>query len=291
MAGTCPPRASYDITRPPEVPTSASRPSCSSPGGGMSELINLAILATVLGLAPLATAQAASGDGRLTYDAVFFEPYSPANALQMVERLPGFTLESGDSSVRGFGQAAGNVVVNGQRPSSKSDAVSVVLSRIPASRVLRIELAPGVTFGADFAGKPQVANVILTEAGGLAGTLEARLVREFTGSILPNASASVLLQRGASSFTASAKLQNFAYSEDGIDELTVLPGGAPLERRDIFRDSREPYRIFSIGWAHEADEDRSSHINAKVSIDPWNIDQVSRCCQSKRTSGKMGRSG
>ncbi len=223
-----------------------------------------------------AFAQADGSAGRLVYDVTFFEPYAATTALQMVERLPGFLLDSGDSSVRGFGQAAGNVVINGMRPSSKSDTLSVVLARIPASRVLRIELAPGTVFGADYAGKPQVANVVLSADGGLAATFEAKFAREFTGSVLPTLSGSAVLTRGNSSINASLKLQSFAYSEDGYDRLVALPSMEELEYREVFRDSREPYKIGSIGWAHEVAQDRSAHLNAKVSIDPWNIDQTSQ---------------
>ena len=45
--------------------------------------------------------------------------------------------------MRGFGQAAGNVVINGERPSSKSDNLATILGRIPAARVLRVEVGPG----------------------------------------------------------------------------------------------------------------------------------------------------
>lgn len=193
----------------------------------------------------------------------------------MVERLPGFVIDSGNLGVRGFSQAAGNVVINGRRPSSKSDTLGTVLSRIPASRVLRIELGTGNDFGADYAGKPQVANIVLTDDGGLAGTLEAKLVREFTDAILPTASASLLFRQGNSTFSGSVTFQNFAYSEDGFDRLTAIPSQQLVEYRDIFRDSREPYKIASLGWSHEEASDRTVNINAKVSIDPWNIDQTS----------------
>ena len=220
-------------------------------------------------------AQNSPPDRHSVYEAVFFDTFSPANALQMVERLPGFILDSGDMGVRGFGQAAGNVVINGRRPSSKSDPLAVVLSRIPASRVVRIELATGNSFGADYAGKPQVANVVLSDDGGLAGTLEAKLVREFTEAVLPTASASLLYRRGNSTFSGSVKLQHFAYSENGFDQLMAFPSHDILEHREVFKDSREPYKIASLGWSHDGGADRAANINAKISIDPWDIDQTS----------------
>ena len=37
----------------------------------------------------------------------------------MVMLLPGFVLQEGDDDVRGYAGAAGNVLIDGQRPASK----------------------------------------------------------------------------------------------------------------------------------------------------------------------------
>ncbi len=175
---------------------------------------------------PAAQSQPAAEPGRVArtaYDAAFFQQYAPSNALQMVQRLPGFSFDQGDQNVRGFSQAAGNVVIDGQRPSSKSDTLDTVLSRIPASRVVRIEVAPGDQFGAEYIGKSQVANVVLTASSGISGTLEATTYRTFTGRFLPEGNASVTLKRGKSSFTLGANLSVNNFPEEGFDRLTSLP--------------------------------------------------------------------
>ena len=240
----------------------------------MRRLVALFVFTTCMTAPVAVSAQATASDGRTAYPAEFFEAFSPSNALQMVERLPGFALESGASGVRGYGEAAGNVVINGVRPSSKSEGISAVLSRIPASRVVRIEIAPGATFGADFAGKPQVANIILDDQSGLAGTLETKWVREFTGKFRPDASGSLTFSRGAHTINASLKLDSAAFSEDGFDILEDFASGTVLERREVSSDSREPYKTGSLGWAYEPGDDRSAHLNASFSIDPWAIDQA-----------------
>ena len=84
-----------------------------------------------------------------TYDAAFFAQFAPATALDIVSRVPGFSIEQSNGEVRGFAGAAGNVVFNGARPSSKSDSLQTILARIPASRVLRVEIGPGDLFGSD----------------------------------------------------------------------------------------------------------------------------------------------
>lgn len=217
-----------------------------------------------------------TASSRVVYEAAFFSQFSPANALQMVQRVPGFTLESGSSEVRGFAQAAGNVVINGQRPSSKSDTLDTVLARIPASRVRRIEVAPGNEFGADYAGKPQVVNLVLTDEGGLAGTVEGRLAREYTGRLMPKASAALTYRRGASSFSASLSYQRYnMLSEEGFDRVAALPSLQELEYRERTSRNTEPFTVASFGWALEQAPDRSAHLNAKISFDKWTLSDAS----------------
>ena len=71
-----------------------------------------------------------------------FTQFAPINARDMVQRIPGFRLSNsrGQDESRGLGQATENVLINGQRISSKSSSAADVLSRIPASTVERIEL-------------------------------------------------------------------------------------------------------------------------------------------------------
>jgi hypothetical protein len=108
----------------------------------------------------LEPASPSSGSGVIVYPPEFFAESQPNNALDMVNRLPGFTLESVDTSVRGFAGAGGNVLVDGQRPASKSDALSDVLARIPANTVERIELIRGGAPGINMQGKAVVVNVV-----------------------------------------------------------------------------------------------------------------------------------
>ena len=75
----------------------------------------------------------------VTYPARFFGQYQPLTALDMVKQVPGFQIDDGDE-LRGFGSAAGNVLIDFRRPSAKQDLVSEILARIPAENVERIEL-------------------------------------------------------------------------------------------------------------------------------------------------------
>src|SRR6185312_2470487 len=99
----------------------------------------------------------------LVYQAVYFADSRPNTAYDMIQRLPAFTFDDGNTE-RGFAGTAGNVVINGQRPTSKSDDLQSVLNRIPASNVERIEVIRGGAQGIDMQGQTVIANVILKKA-------------------------------------------------------------------------------------------------------------------------------
>lgn len=102
-----------------------------------------------------------------TFPAGFFAQYNPITAADMVARVPGFELRDGDDR-RGFGASAGNLLINGERPSSKT-APSELLKRIPAGNVLRVELLSGNDAGADVRGQSQIVNVVVNQAAGQGG--------------------------------------------------------------------------------------------------------------------------
>ncbi|RDC59237.1 hypothetical protein HME9302_00424 [Alteripontixanthobacter maritimus] len=123
--------------------------------------------------APGANVADAAGD---IYEPGFFERFAPRNALDMLREIPGFSISGGGGgggdSQRGLGQADTNVLVNGERLSSKSDDITAQLGRIPADRVARIEIVDGTRL--DIPGLTgQVANVIVV-GGGLSGQFEYR---------------------------------------------------------------------------------------------------------------------
>ena len=87
----------------------------------------------------------------------------------MVRRVPGFAILSDDSGNRGFGQARGNVLIDGQRVSAKSNGAEAALGRIAAARVVRIEVLDGAQ--TDIAGlSGKVVNVVTDGKGALDGT-------------------------------------------------------------------------------------------------------------------------
>lgn len=126
----------------------------------------------VLAAEPASPAQPAAGGAAspsvISYPAAFFAPMGLNTAYDMVLRLPGFSFDDG-SSVRGFAGAAGNVLVDGQRPASKTDDLIGLLQRLPAGQVERIDLVRGAQLGLDMQGKAVVANVIRKTGQGFSG--------------------------------------------------------------------------------------------------------------------------
>lgn len=88
-------------------------------------------------------AAAQEGTNRSVFQPADFAQYAPVTALDMVRRIPGFAIVSDDSGNRGFGQARGNVLIDGQRVSAKSNGAQAALGRIAAARVVRIEVLDG----------------------------------------------------------------------------------------------------------------------------------------------------
>src|SRR5258708_668248 len=107
----------------------------------------------------IAPACAAPEQGISVYPASFFTDARPATAYDMVSRWRGFSLDPGWSE-RGLAGPAGNVLVDGARPTAKTDDLSSILQRIPAANVERIDVIHGGAPGIDMQGQTVVANVV-----------------------------------------------------------------------------------------------------------------------------------
>ena len=84
--------------------------------------------------APVRQSAAPGDQAVLIFTPDFFADARPNTALDMVNRVPGFSVNDGDGA-RGFEGAVGNVLINGSRPASKNDTGSNVLGRTVASRL------------------------------------------------------------------------------------------------------------------------------------------------------------
>jgi len=207
------------------------------------------------------------------YDAAFFAQYAPRTALDIARQVPGFALDLGDQDTRGFAGAAGNVVINGARPSSKADTLETTLARIPANRVTRVEVGPGDLYGSEYSTKSQVLNVILSAAGGIDGNVTASARRLYDGKIVPDGSVSALIRKGQHSINVSAGFSNALNHEEGTDTLLNADTGELIE----FRRKHNSYHDFnpylSANWALEKSSSDAFRLNARWSPGQFDLKQ------------------
>ncbi|MGZ5927887.1 MAG: TonB-dependent receptor plug domain-containing protein [Rhizomicrobium sp.] len=195
--------------------------------------------------APFETVWAqAAGDAILVYPATSFAGVELNTAYDMIQRLPGFVFADTTPTQRGFAGTAGNVLVNGLRPTSKTDILSQVLQRIPASEVDSIQVIRGGAPGIDMQDLPVVANVILKrpDQNHVIATLFNSIF--FDGELAPGGSVEFTGRTGANAYdlTLSRIAQDYDDSAGhGIRTLTI-PG------QGILMDAAHRRGIEKVGW-------------------------------------------
>ena len=167
---------------------------------------------------------AANGDAQV-FEPAYFAQFAPRNALDMVDRIPGFSISGGnDQGQRGLGQATQNVIVNGERLSSKSESVRDQLRRIPSTDVVRIEILDGnATSIPGLTG--QVANVVYT-SNGASGQFEwtTGFRPHNTEAQLFGGEISVIGSSGSLDYTVSLSNENNRFGADGPVSITDRDG-------------------------------------------------------------------
>ena len=206
-------------------------------------LVPAAALAQQTGDAPPPSAPSpATVEGSRTYTPEDFTRFAPRTALDMLRQVPGFIILE-VSEERGLGQASGNVLINGQRISGKSNDPVTELSRISAANVVRIEIVDGATLNiAGLSG--QVANVIV-KATGMKGQFEYR--PEFrarnTDPLFTRGNVSVSGETGPIGYTIG--LRNDASRGGASGPTTIFDGlGAKTDfREEVFTSNVDQPKI------------------------------------------------
>lgn len=153
------------------------------------------------------------GDGVLSYQPSFFADARPNTAYDMVGRLPGFSFNDGDSA-RGFAGTAGNVLIDGRRPTSKDDDLQSILTRIPASDVDHIEVIRGGAPGIDMQGHTVIANIVRKKADSTHIVLKANNNFWPDGHMVGGASVEMTHRDGDKTFEAA--LSMFPNYDDSV---------------------------------------------------------------------------
>jgi hypothetical protein len=235
----------------------------------------LAFSAQLVAVADTAATLAETDAGRSIYQPEDFNQYGPVNALDMVRRIPGFSIIRDDSGNRGFGQARGNVLINGQRVSAKSNGAELALGRIAAARVLRIEVIDGTqTEIAGLTGR--VVNVITDGEASIDGTWRYKIrLRENLPPSLNEGTITLAGSKGAVSWTLEA---NSAPQRNADAGWRLIQDGQKnlLEQReeDFTRVIEDVSLSGSLGWTPVTG--KIANFNGKVGI--WEADakQISK---------------
>ncbi len=176
-------------------------------------LTGVAYAQTSVDEAPATPAPTTSSSERVVYEAAFFGQYNPQTALDMVRQTPGFSLDGGDDR-RGFSGAVGNVLIDGLRPSTKSQSLEGLLSRIPANQVVRLEVLRGGAVAGDASGQAVLINIVRTPTAG-SGVYEAGF--EYT-------SRNVAAPRGEISYSGRAGQLEYGIGGSIFSQYRDLPG-------------------------------------------------------------------
>jgi outer membrane receptor protein involved in Fe transport len=179
-------------------------------------------------------AWAGSDQGISTYPADFFTDSRPATAYDMVSRLPGFSLDTG-LSARGFAGTAGNVLVDGARPTAKTDDLSSILTRIPAASVDHIDVIHGGAPGIDMQGQTVVANVVRRKGAEVQTIVTAGTTYTGAGQWSPSLGVEYHGQSGATSYEFSLSRTSQVWDDGPGNGYRVVtpPGGTPVYDRAV----------------------------------------------------------
>lgn len=153
---------------------------------------------------------ALSQEGVTTFTPADFASAVPANALEMVARVPGFTIIAADEDVRGYAGAQGNVLIDSAAPASKRESIHDILRRIPSRAVERIELIRGSGGASEHV---LIVNVVRRATGRNEGAIELGVERATQGAWAPRAA----LEYGRRDGAATTQLAFTAFRETDED--------------------------------------------------------------------------
>lgn len=162
-----------------------------------------------------------------------FARFAPRTALDMLEQVPGFNIRAALQE-RGLGQATGNVLLNGQRLSGKSNDVLTELGRIPAGNVIRVEIVDGATLAIPGL-SGQVANVV-AKAGGISGQWAWRpeFRAHYTDPLLTRGEVSASGARGAFDYNLGFENGSSHSGAGGPTRIHNADGSVREHREDVW---------------------------------------------------------
>lgn len=206
------------------------------------------------------------------FEPEYFAASSPRNALDMIDRLPGFAIADGNNNgPRGLGQANQNVLVNGERFSSKSDSLRDQLRRIPASTVVRIELIDGNTL--DIPGLTGlVANVVTADANSGQFRWQTGFRPHNTDARLYGGEASLTGKSGSLGYTVAISNENNRFGADGPVVITAADGSLIEEQYRVMSGGFDNPKL-ATNFSYDFDGSAQANLNLSYAEDFYYVDE------------------
>lgn len=222
------------------------------------QIIQLSALSLAIATASQSLAQAdidaTVDESTVVYQADFFDEYSPVSVNDMIDRIPGIGLalnnRGGGGRSRGLGSGEGEVLINGQRTTGKSNEGRSQLSRISANQVDYIEIIRGTSEEMDIRGGGQVVNIVLLDTQSRSSiSAEVNMDRYRDGTLDPGANFSLTGQRGDLNYLFHIEAEP-RYNNQFRNEVSRDPNGNLLETRDQedIRDQTDFETSFNLGY-------------------------------------------
>jgi outer membrane receptor protein involved in Fe transport len=236
-------------------------------------IVNVLAQAAVAAAPPAAVAP--QQQAVISYPPSFFEGQQVSNAAEMLARIPGFTLDVGDS-VRGFEGAAGNVLIDGQRPTSKSDNLEEILRRVPAGSVERIDIIRGGAPGIDMQGKSVLANVVRKQGASFRGLFAVANNHLWDGRNMHGMRLELSGGDGQRTWETTIR---YGYGNDDGGQfgpyVRIAPGGSIIRRADYDAESDGLQQTITAGYSQPLLGGRIT-LNGRAFWDSWKSENTVR---------------
>jgi hypothetical protein len=211
---------------------------------------------------PAQAAADAAAAARQVYQPDFFVRFGPRTAWDMVVQIPGFAVRDNDQS-RGLGNATGNILINGERPTNKTDSFETQLSRIPATSVVRIEVVDGASLSLPGL-SGQVGNIVV-KTGRTKGQFAWRpeMRAHYTDPIVLRGEVSLSGTSGALDWTTAFAMDGSRSGAGGPTVITLGDGSLLENRTDAWRNNFDQPKL-SGRIAYDLGGGGKANLNASV---------------------------
>lgn len=224
-------------------------------------------------------------DSTVMYPASYFAEYLPVTAQDMLNRIPGISVQGGgprggnaSRGGRGLGSGGGGteILINGKRTAGKSNNSQSQLDRISSDQVNYIEIIRGTSGELDVRGSTQIINVVLFEQlSNTSVSYEASMDYYQDSEAKPGGSFAYGGQSGQLNFLVSASAEP-RYQHRELEERSILPDGSPNDLIDEDRIREQTTYSLSTNLDYQFSERSSVRFNALYQDDdnPTEIDRT-----------------